>query len=333
MERFVFVAAVTFAAIFGLAAAFGGGHLNVGHGNFNIEFDGDGMGMAPVVETAPGRMEAQAFQGDELRVKHAAARITISPEDRQDFLIEIDNPGRAPMPEVTARGGVVAIDGRLRGRIGNCREDGVGLSGYGFVTEEEMPRISIRAPRRLTVAVSGASRTEIGATEALEADLSGCGETAVAEVAETLAIELSGSGDVRTGAAHALSAEVAGSGDILTGAVAAGANIAIAGSGAVTIASLTGPLAAEIAGSGSVAVNGGTISTAKIELAGSGDVGIAASVGRLEAEIAGSGDIDVDGEVGDIDAEIVGSGGVRARAVTGAIRKQVFGSGEVIVGD
>ena len=326
MERFVFIAAVTFAIIFGVVAL-------VGHGDFNIEIDGDGFRQDPVVETAAGRMEAQAFAGDELRLKHAAARVTITPEDRQDFLIEIDNPGHAPMPTVTTADGHVIIDGRLAGRIDNClSEGGVDLRGYGDVAGADLPRINIRTPRRLVVSLGEGSTTEIGATEALDIDFSGCGTATLADVAGMLNLDIAGSGQVHAGAARTLNADVAGLGDVVVAAIADGADIDIAGSGTVTIASLVGPLTSDGAGSGDVNVQGGAITTAKIDLAGSGQINIAASVQRLEVSLLGSGGVDVVGEVGDIEADIAGSGNVTARTVTGHINKDVLGSGDVRVG-
>ncbi len=328
MERFVFVAAVTFAIIFGIGAMFGGGH-------FNFEFDGDegGFTMAPVVATAPGRMETQVFQGDELRVKHTAARIVITPEDRQDFLIEIDNPGRTPMPTITTDDGHVVIDGQLRGRIDNClSEGGVDLKGYGDIAGTDLPRISIRAPRALVMSLGEGSTTEIGPSQALDFDFSGCGSATLADVAGVLDLDVAGSGQIRAGAAQSLNADVAGSGDVVIASVTDGADIDIAGSGTVTITSLNGPLTADGAGSGNVSIQGGAVTMAKIDLAGSGQVDIAASVQRLEVSIVGSGGVDIAGEVGDIEAEIAGSGSVNARAVTGNIRKEVLGSGDVRVG-
>jgi hypothetical protein len=327
MERFVFVAAVTFAIIFGVVAWLGNGH-------FNIDIDGDGFGVAPVVETAAGRMEAEAFAGDNLRVRYAAARITITPEDRQDFLIEIDNPGRAPMPLVSVDEGRVTVDGQLRGRVGNCREGGgAELRGYGELAVEDLPQINIRAPRTLNVSLGSGSTTGIGPSQELNLDISGCGTATIGDVAGEFEVDVAGSGDVRAGAAQSFRADIAGSGDVVVGAVANGADIDIAGSGTVTIASLTGSLSADSAGSGSVTVQGGAITVANIDLAGSGGVEIAATVQTLKVAIVGSGDVDVEGQVGDIEADIAGSGGVSASAVTGNVRKEVLGSGDVRVGD
>lgn len=327
MERFVFIAAVTIAIIFGIGAVFGGAH-----NGWHWEFDDDGGGSEAVMQVAPGRMEAQTFQGSELKVRHAAAVVTITPEDRSDISVEIDNPGHVPMPTVSTDDGAVVIEGHLRGRISSCRGDGVSLRGYGLVSQQEMPRITVHVPRTLQVSLSGASQTNIGPSQALEADLSGCGATTIGDVAGALSIDASGSGDVTTGAAQSLDVDLAGSGEIAVGVVANGADLDLAGSGEVTISSLTGSLDSDAAGSGTVRVNGGAITSASIELAGSGDVDISAPVQHLEVDIVGSGDVNVNATVGDLDAEIAGSGSVNVDNLTGNSRRQVFGSGEVRVG-
>lgn len=328
MERFVFVAAITFAIIWGVVAL-------VSRGDFNLHIDSDGFGgTAPIVEVAPGRMEAQAFSGSDLQIKHAAAHVTIVPEDRQDFLVEIDNSaGRAPMPTVSSDEGRLVIDGQLRGRVGSCRDGGgADLDGYGDLALADLPRITIRAPMSVDLELSGASTTEVGASQALTLDFSGCGTASFADVAGDVDIDLAGSGDIRGGAANALTADVAGSGTLVVGAIATDADINLAGSGEVTIASLTGALSTDGAGSGSVTVQGGAVTNAKIDLAGSGDVVIAAPVQDLSVSIMGSGDVDVQGDVGDLDADIAGSGSVSARAVTGSSQREIMGSGEVRIG-
>jgi hypothetical protein len=328
MERFVFVAAIVIAVLFGLGAVFGGPH-------FHFEIDGERPGgVAPVVEVAPGRMEAQAFSGNELRIRYAAAIVTITPEDRADYLIEIDNSaGRAPMPTVAVDGGRVVIDGQLRGRVGSCTDDGgATLRGYGDMTSTDLPRITIRAPRDLDLDRGGAGVTDIGPLQSLNLDFTGCGQVTAADVEGEASLDVAGAGQVSTGAVRSLNADVAGAGRVSVGAVAEGADVDIAGSGSVTIASLTGDLSADGAGSGNVTIAGGAIGEANIDLAGSGDVDIAAPVRRLVVSIIGSGDVDVQAEVGDIEADIAGSGGVTARAVTGTIRQEVLGSGEVRVG-
>lgn len=330
MERFVFIAAVTIAILFGVGWAFGDRF-------FHFSIDGDSEGgprTAPIVELAPGSMASQTFAGERIRIRNSVARVVVTPEDRADFAIEIDNSaGRTPMPQVTVDGGRVVIDGGLRGRISRCTEGGgADLRGYESVTGDQVPVITIRAPRNLNISVGGGATTQISATESLNADFNGCGDATIGDVAGDFDLDLAGSSTVRAGAANALNVDLAGSGDVQTGAIAAGADIDVAGSGSVTIASLTGALNSDGAGSGSVVVQGGAVTTASIDLAGSGDIEIAAPVESLDVSIVGSGDVAVRGVVGSIDAEIAGSGNVSAQSVTGEIRKQVWGSGSVDVG-
>lgn len=329
MERFVFFAAIVMAAIFAIGLAFGNGDYGF---HFDIDDEDGPHGMAELVQLAPGQLAAQSYGGDRLRVRNAAARIIITPEERTDYAVEISNPGHAPMPTISTDEGRITIDGHLRGRIIRCTDTGVDLRGYESLTTEQMPVITIRAPRSLDLEVGGASHTEIAAAESVELEHSGCGETIIGDVTGDLNVDLAGSGEVRTGAAHSVSADIAGSGRLVTGAIAQNANIDIAGSGSAELAALNGDLQADGAGSGNVAVRGGALARAEIDLAGSGDVEISAPVQALNVSIVGSGDVVVNGAVGDIDADIAGSGGVRAQSVTGAVRQQVWGSGSVRIG-
>lgn len=328
MERFVFVAAITVAVIFGIAAVFG-------DGDFKINFDdADAFGTAELVDVSPGAMTAAAFAGSSLRLRDVAARVTVIPEDRQDFEVQIDNSaGRAPMPTVTVTDGRVVVDGHLRGRIDDCRSDGgADLEDYGELTAEQLPLITIRAPRALDIDINGAGTTEIGATQSLSLDLSGCSSAILADVAAELDVDLAGSGSVRAGAARSINVDLAGSGDMIVGAVAEAAEIDVAGSGTITIASLSGDLNADAAGSGTIQVQGGEVRTAEIDLAGSADVNIAAPVRTLNVSIVGSGSVDVTNTVGDLEADVAGSGDVSVQAVTGSVHRQIYGSGEVRVG-
>ncbi len=328
MERFVFVAAITVAVIFALVAVLGDEEFGVHFG------DADAFGASELVEVGPGRMEAAAFAGASLRIRDAAARVTIIPEDRQDFQVEIDNSaGRAPMPTVTVSDGKVIIDGHLRGRIDDCRSDGgADLEHYGELAADQLPAITIRAPRAVNLDRSGAGTTEIGPAQALDLDFSGCGAVTAGDVAGDLEVDLAGSGAVRTGAARSLNVDMAGSGDMTTGAIAEAAELDVAGSGSITIASLTGDLNADAAGSGAVTVQGGDVRTAEVDLAGSAVVTIAAPVRTLNVSIVGSGGVDVTNTVGDLEADVAGSGSVSAQAVTGTVQRQIFGSGEVRIG-
>lgn len=327
MERFVFIVAVTFAVLFGIVAVFGGSHINWG----DVDFDGAG-GAAPVVQTTAGRLEAQAYQGEGLTLKHLAAIVTITPEDRTDYLVEIDSPGGTPMPTVSASEGRVTVDGQLRGRISQCREDGTAsLRGYDEIGVANLPRINIRAPRTLSVTRGGAGSTQIAASEALTLDLYGCGAVTVGDVANEFNVQIDGTGDVTGSAARRLVADVDGAGDIVMGAISEAANLDIDGVGAIRLASLNGDLSVDANGTGEVDIRGGALGEARLDLNGMGDVNIAAPVRSLKVSIAGVGDVDVAGVVGDLDADITGPGSVTVQALTGSLRQDIAGPGSVRV--
>lgn len=329
MERFVFFAAIAFAVIFGIGAL-----ASRGHDDWGIHFDVDGAGgMAPLLEAGPGALEGTAFAGDRLRLRNLAANVTIVPEDRTDFLIEIDNPGAVPTPTVEADDGTVTVDGQLRGRVANCVDGGAELRGYGTVEAARLPRVTIRAPRTLNIDRGGAGSTDIAAAQELDFDFSGCGGATIADVSGALSLEVAGSGAINAGTADSLKASVAGSGEVRVGAVANGAEIEIAGSGSVNVASLTGDLSVGAAGSGAAVIGGGQVADAQIDMAGSGNVSIAAPIQSLAVDIVGSGNVDVDATVGNLDADIAGSGNVRVDAVTGESRRDIWGSGQVNVGE
>lgn len=326
MERFVFVAAIVVASFYAIGVLFGGFHSSGNGWRFHF----DGGPPAELVALAPGEMAAQSFTSGEIRVRHTAARIVVIAEDRADISVEISNPGAAPMPTVE-RGeeGGVLVDGLLRGRIDGCDGETVRLTGYEDISREQMPLITIRAPRDVEMQIGGASFTEIGAAQSVNVSHLGCGTTVVADVTGDLEINLAGSGEVRAGAAASLNANVAGSGQVTTGAIAGDAEINVAGSGDLDIAAVNGVFNRDGSGSGDVIVRGGAITNADIRQAGSGDVEITAPVQALDVAIMGSGGVLVTGDVGSVDARIMGSGSVTVRGTAGTIDANIMGSGEV----
>jgi hypothetical protein len=324
MERFIFVAAIVFAVIFGVVAMVGGGR--------HFHFDVDGRGTDAVMPISPGRAAARTFAGDELQFKYIAAHVTITPEDRQDISIEIDNPGHVPMPTIFADGDRIIVDGHLSGRLHDCSDVSADVRGYSTVATAEMPQIVVHAPRALHVEYAGAGLAEIGPTQSLNLDVAGCGGANAGDVAEALEVNLRGSGQVHTAAAHSANISLMGSGGLTTGAIADGADVDVLGSGTLTIGSLTGTLEASSHGSGGVNVSAGAITTADLDLLGSGGITIAAPIHDLKASIRGSGDVTVNGAVGDVDADITGSGGVHATSITGTVHKEIHGSGDVTTG-
>ena len=323
MERFIFVAAITFAIIFGIVAMVGGGR--------HFHFDIDGR-TDPVMPVAAGHVPAATFTGDEIRFKYLAAHVTITPEDRQDVTIEITNPGHTPMPTIERDGEDIVIDGHLANRVDCDDGGGADLRGYSRVALADLPQIVVHAPRTLHVDYDGAGLAEIGPSQALHLEVSGCGGATAADVAGELEVDLRGSGRVQAAASHSLNADVMGSGGLTAGAVAEGADVSVFGSGSVTVASVAGSFKGSSHGSGDVTVSGGSITNAELDLFGSGGSDITAPIQRLKVSIHGSGDVNVNGAVGDVDASIFGSGGVHATSITGTVHKETMGSGDVTSG-
>lgn len=330
MERFVFVVAIAVAIIFGVGAMVGRSHWS----GIHIQVDDDeGGGTADIVATSPGTMASQTFAGENLRIRHIAAIVTITPEDRTDYAVEIDNSaGQLPMPTVASDDGRVLIDGQLRGRVRDCRRDGgAGVRGYGDeeFDASELPRITIRAPRAVNLDRTGAGSTEIGPSQSAYIDLAGCADLTLGDVQEALELDVSGASTVTAGAARSLNADLTGAGELNIGAIAQGAEFDVSGAGNVTIASLTGDFTLDSTGASNFRINSGSIGTAQIDMTGTGSLDIAAPVHTLNAEIMGVGHVDVAGTVGDLDVDIAGPGSVTVQAVTGSMSQDIAGPGSV----
>ena len=269
---------------------------------------------------------AGGAQAAELEIKHAAARVVVIPEARNDVQVTVTR-GSASLPElqVTRRGASVEIDGDLRNKISECNLRGadtpmrpdsqstVQIRGVGRVRIADLPLITARVPMNADVSAGGAVFGSVGRAQSLELGNAGCGDWTVANVSGALNVSVAGSGDVVAGSSGRAEVSIAGSGDVRLGAVAGPLEASIAGSGDVRVASVSGGVEASIAGSGDVFVESGR-------------------VGALDASIAGSGDVRIEAPVQSLDASIIGSGDVRVASVSGSVNHSVMGSGDIIVG-
>lgn len=328
MERAALIGGIIMAIVIALGA-FARDSIHVSIDGDDFEFGGR---RAAYVEPVAGQMAAQTYAENEVRVIYSASVVQVIPEDRTDISVEINNPGRAPMPEVDRRDGRVVIDGRLSRRIDGCDENGsVRLEGYGQLSRADLPQITIRTPRDVDADFRGAVFAEIGASQSADLRFAGCGDSSFGDVAGEITLDQAGSGDVRGGAAGSANVDLAGSGSVTMGAIAGALDVDVAGSGEFEAASVNGTLDATVAGSGDVRILGGAVTTANVEIAGSGDVTVNAPVQRLEVDIAGSGTVDVPNTVVDIEADFVGSGDVTVGRHTGSISQTTMGSGRVTV--
>jgi hypothetical protein len=350
MERTIYglaiIGAVFAVLIFVLAKTFS---AEFGQFQFHINDDSE---PEPVHAAAAGDVPEQTYAATSIVFDYVAARILITPEDRTDISISIENPGRLPTPTLSVSGGRIELDGRLRGRVDDCRDSGVAVRGYGMIDDSDLPQIHVRTPMTVEMEVLGAAITEIGPSQAVSYRTQGCGRSAIGDVAGLLELEFAGSGRIEAGNAGRLELSLPGSGDIDLGDVSGGAEIGVYGSGNVNMDALAGDLDAtiggsgavriargqigqaeiQIGGSGSVTLGEGAVEAANVQIGGAGDVRFPGPVGRLDVELGGAGNVSVDGEVGDVSAQIAGVGRVRVGAVTGNLDQQVVGFGGVTVG-
>lgn len=323
MERFVMITVITVALLWG-AFYFMGPHLFV-------YADRDHIAPEALRPAAAGHV-AQTFTGTAVDVRNAAARLQVVPEDRTDIAVEITSSGHTPMPEIIQEGTTIAIDGHLRGRLDCHERDSVRLDGYGTLAQTDLPQIVIHTPKATSFSAGGDVSTTVGASQGVDATLSGCGDTQIADTTGLLHIKLRGVGHANAGAAHGLEVELEGTGGVNAGAVTDHANVVTAGTGDVSIASLTGALQSQNSGVGSLTIDGGQIGEAHVQLSGVGNAKINAPVQSLHAVIMGVGSVDVPATVGELDAEVMGPGSVHVQAVTGNVQKHVMGPGSVTVG-
>ena len=279
------------------------------------------FGVAVLALAAAGTAEAASVD-----IRHAAARVTVIPENRADVKIEFVTTNAALPLQVERRGDRVVVDGDLKRRIRNCHsrrwgndEDGrsegeagvnVTVRGVGKVAWKDLPQVVVRTPMNAKVEASGAVFGSVGRSASLELDNAGCGDWTIANVAGPALVDIAGSGDTRMGASRQLRLRIAGSGDVEATHVAGPANIDIAGSGDVHLASIAGRLDVDIAGSGDVKVDGGRASEVDVNIAGSGDVHFGGAAQSLSASIAGSGDVHAGSVSGHVSKSVLGSGSV-----------------------
>jgi hypothetical protein len=291
-----------------------------------------------------------AAQGPSVRIDHAAARVVVVVENRADISVSVTR-GDPRLPAVTVRrdGGVTVVDGGLNtwgmncgggysvnhlwGGISHTRDDrSVRLPGRGKIDLTALPVITVHVPRRAAISESGAVWGEVGASEALDLSMSGCGDWSIGPVAGRASLSMSGSGDVRGAGVGALKVSTSGSGSVELTGVSGAAEVSVSGSSDIKLGVVGGALMAHSAGSGNLTA-ASVAGPIESSIAGSSDVKILGGRSpKVAVQIAGSGDFEFNGVAGALSASVAGSGNVRVARVDGPVSKSVMGSGEVQVG-
>jgi Putative auto-transporter adhesin, head GIN domain len=247
-------------------------------------------------------------------IRHAAARVTVTPEARSDIAVSVyKSNSRLPI-RVYRQGDTVVVDGGLGLRGPNCASffgrKGVHIWGVGFTPYDALPQVMIRTPMAVKVKASGAVFGAVGRSDSLQLANAGCGDWTVANVTGPADVRVAGSGDVHAGAAGSAEVRISGSSDISFNAIRNGLVSSTSGSGDLRAGAVNGPMHVRIAGSGDVVAHGGQVTDMSVELAGSGDVRFAGVAQSLQAAIAGSGDVTVGRVTGPVTKHVAGSGSV-----------------------
>jgi hypothetical protein len=292
------------------------------------------MAASAAALAAPAAAETYAATG--IQVRNAAAVVTVIAQDRADLDVTIAPGAGLPAPHVRVEGAQVVIDGGLENRIRGCREglidpQSVMVTGVGWVRREELPSITIRAPRTLDFASSGAVFAEIAASEGGDLRLGGCGDAAVGSAAGALRLSQQGSGDVRVGpVAGELQAGLQGSGALRFASAGADARISLQGSGDIDIAFVTGDATVTLDGSGALRV-GPVGGDARAVLNGSGGLSLGDVGGALDATRNGSGGLRVGAVQGGGRIALAGSGSGAVGVVRGGLSAETNGSGDLTI--
>lgn len=301
---------------------------------------------------------AETFNAHSIDIVHAAANVTVIPEDRANIDVAITAGGRLAAPQARMTGEGLVIDGGLGNRFQGCRTNMSGqttvrIRGVGNVSRSELPQITLRVPRALDLTAAGAVYTEIGASSGGSVNVSGCGDTNIAATAGALAVTLNGSGDVDVEAVSgALTAVLNGSGSLEVESTRGEARLRLNGSGDLRVGDVDGALDAVLAGSGSLRARDAR--GARLALNGSGSINAGAIHGALDADLTGSGSLRVafvEGESADLNltssgslvvnsgrvqrlrARSAGSGGVQFGGAAEVTSATLTGSGSISIAD
>jgi hypothetical protein len=274
------------------------------------------MGWAAALAVAA----AGSAHAASLEVRNAAVRVVVIPEARSDVSVTVvkSNP-RLPLKVINGASDQVIVDGGYWGGFMgyqsiHCSAGATGpvvnIWGVGRFAYDELPEILVRMPLDAVVRAGAGAFGAVSAANRLDLGVSGCGDWTVANVRDQMAVRVSGSGKVRTGAAGQMALEVTGSGSVSTREAANGLDAHVSGSGAIVVEQASGAIRARDSGSGQITINGGRASL-------------------VDAGASGSGGIEFKGDADDLQVGLSGSGGVKVAQVSGAVRARISGSGSL----
>lgn len=212
----------------------------------------------------------------ELNLKDLIAEVRIIPEARSDFAVSIANahPG-LPQMRVSRTATGVLVDGGLRRRLNSCgMMGGIKVRNGPTVSKNNLPQITVRAPRGFAVRASGYVRGHIGAADAVQLRAEGCGNWDIGQTAQRLDVHVEGVSNIDAAPARSAILSLEGVGDI-------------------DLASVNGPLDTSVEGVGHIRVKGGRATAMRARLEGMGGIRFDGVADTLDASAEGMGSISV----------------------------------------
>jgi hypothetical protein len=164
----------------------------------------------------------------------------------------------------------------------------------------------------------GGGSARFGAVTRAKVRVAGSIDVTVGDVQTELDCEVRGSGEIKTGSTAKARFVIAGSGDIVTGPVNGGLDLKVSGSGEADVASVSGPVNIDLAGSGDVVIRGGRADPFAVSIRGSGNVDFKGEAVNPTISIRGSGDVEVETMSGRLTQSIQGSGTFTVRSQSAA---------------
>jgi hypothetical protein len=247
----------------------------------------------------------------ELVLDGLVARVTVIPEVRSDFAVEVRaGSGGLPDVSVSEEGGRALLTSGVE--VGACVGSGdrmqVGLRDGTRAEMSDAPEVIIHAP--LTFSVSGANSGligQIGPAEDLAITQSGCVFWDVADVAGRLRVNLSAGARLTAGASDSTLLGASAGAAISTGAVSDLVAEASAG-GMIRVASASGSAEANAASGGSIEIKGGETTTLRAEASSGARIVHRGKVESLWADASVGGEVEVS-EVENVVSRSVSIGG------------------------
>lgn len=252
-----------------------------------------------------------SYQVSEVQMKHLMGRVEVTVGGPKVMLSITGVPKEMETITVTQNGSTLVVEDT------NDDRD-IDLDDFE-AKDHELIKLTVPQGTKLSIGLIGEAAigdvggelklsgvhidARVGIAKSAELKIAGSGKIVIANVGGALLGKVAGSGTIEAGSADSAELAIAGSGEIKTGDIRHGVVAKIAGSGEISVASVNGPVQADVVGSGTITIQRGRADP-------------------FRAKITGSGEVDFGGEAVNPELSAVGSGNVRLGSYSGNLRSR-----------